>query len=408
MESKKILVSLVALVAFAVLFVSSASAFATIDSVEVSGIEALNGSPDITVVAGETVPVRVIFTGTADATDVRVKAEISGSDSVAAVTSRFIVDDGDTYSRLLAVNVPFDIDSREPLTLTVTVESKNAGVADSATISLVAKRESYLVEVLDVAMDNTVSAGSNLVADIVLKNRGREFAEDTFVRMTIPALSVETRAYFGDLSPEDQPFSEDPFVSTGNDRIEKEDAGFRRLSLKVPQGTPAGIYTVQFEAFNSDSSTTITKKVAIVGPGADSKVVSTSTSKTIAVGEKGAYAVTVVNTGSNTMVYDISFESPSGITLGASESVFAVPAGTSKTVTVEASANEAGTYSFAVNVNSNGELVKKESFEAKINGTSKGAGADATVVLTVILAIIFVVLLVVLIVLLTRKPQKSE
>ena len=78
MKSKKILVSLVAIVAFAVLFVSSVSAFATIDSVEVSGIEvALNGSPDITVVAGETVPVKVYFTSATSAKDVKVKVEIS-------------------------------------------------------------------------------------------------------------------------------------------------------------------------------------------------------------------------------------------------------------------------------------------------------------------------------------------
>ncbi len=79
MEFKKQLVSLVALVALLILTVSSVSAFATISSVEVSGVEGLNSGANISVFAGTTVPVRVIFTATANAEDARVKVWLSGS-----------------------------------------------------------------------------------------------------------------------------------------------------------------------------------------------------------------------------------------------------------------------------------------------------------------------------------------
>ena len=101
--------------------------------------------------------------------------------------------------------------------------------------------------------------------------------------------------------------------------------------------------------------------------------------------------------------------SSSGLNVEVSEPVVAVPAGTSKTVKIMASAEKAGKYDFAVNVHSEGELVKEEKFTLDTEGSNARATAgNATVLLTVILAIVFVVLLVVLIVLLTRKPEKSE
>ena len=74
MESKKLLVSLVAMFAL-LLLVTNVSAFADIRSVEVNGVEVDQQS--FAVFAGQTIPVRVIFTaGNSDAEDVRIKARI--------------------------------------------------------------------------------------------------------------------------------------------------------------------------------------------------------------------------------------------------------------------------------------------------------------------------------------------
>ncbi len=150
----------------------------------------------------------------------------------------------------------------------------------------------------------------------------------------------------------------------------------------------------------------MTKKIAVVGNSEDSAVVAPMASKTFAAGSSAEYSLTLVNSGNKVQVYELAFEALSGLTLVADEPVTALPAGTSKTVKVTASAAKAGKYTFAVNVYSQGELVTKEAFTANVEGRS--ASANGTVVLTVVLAIVFVVLLVVLIVLLTRKPQKTE
>ncbi len=403
MKQKTFLVSLVAAVfALAVFSMAGVSAFGDITSIEVNGVEVVDttGAVNIGSFAGQDMPVRITFLADDDVTDVRVKAWIAGEREYSVSSERFKVFNGSTYSRTVSVQMPFDIDPQEDLKLMVSVESKREGSVEK-TIDLAGQRESYIVEVLDVVMEPSVKAGENLALDVVLKNRGLEFAEDTFVRAKISALGVEDRAYFGDLSPVDQ-----------DEPTEKDDAAERRMFLNIPSSAKPGVYVVELEAYNGDSSTTLTKKVAVVGAGDDSKIVSALNSKTFAVGEKSSYSLTLVNSGNKVRVYELVVES-SGEDLDVSteEPILVVPAGSSRTVKVDAMALKAGKYNFAVNVNSEGELVGKESYTANVEGTKSrivAGGTNTTVLLTVILAIVFVVLLVVLIVLLTRKPEKNK
>jgi len=189
--------------------------------------------------------------------------------------------------------------------------------------------------------------------------------------------------------------------------LDKEDAAEGKVFLKIPRDAPTGVYLVQIEAYNGDTTTKATEKIAIVGASQDTDVLTPVTSKTVSPGETTTFSVTLVNAGNNVAYYELVPETTSGLNVGVSDSLVVIPAGTSKTVTVSASAAKAGTNSFALNVNSGSELVKKVTFTLNAQGSSFAVG-NATVLLTVILAIIFIVLLVVLIVLLTRKPEKTE
>ncbi len=406
MEFKHILVSLVAVLALLAVTAGSVSAFVAQPHafiVEVNGVDVLpNSGTQIAAFAGQTIPVRVTFTALDDAADVRVKAEISGGKGYDTVSERFDVLVGNTYSRLMNVQVPFDIDPAEPMRLEVSIENRARGEVASRQVVIAAQRESYIVQVLNVAMDSTVQAGETLAMDIVLKNRGRHFSEDTFVKVSIPALGIERQAYFGDLSPVDQ------------SHPDKEDAGERRLYINIPANAPAGVYAVEFEAYSDDSSTTLSKKLAVVGASGNSIVVASAASKKAAAGQDAEYSLTLVNSGRNVRVYELVADAPADVSVEADEPFVAIPAGTSKAVKIRASAAKAGVYPFTVSVYSEGNLVKKESFTLNVEGKSTGItgttgkATNTTVVLTVVLAIIFVVLLVVLVVLLTRKPQKSE
>jgi len=398
MTSTRQMLAFVAVLAFAILSIAHVSAFGSFTSIEVNGIEAVGSNPSVAVFAGQTIPVRVIFKATQNAEDVRVKAWVSGDKDVAISSERFDVLANQTYTRYISLNVPFDLNDEldEPLMLEVSIESKNDGVAAQHDIALNVQRESYLVEVLDADMPLTAKAGEIVPVDIVLKNRGRKFADDTFVKVMIPALGVEERAYFGDLSALDQ------------SHPDKEDAVERRIYVRIPAAAAAGVYAVDIDAFNSDSSTSVSKKIAISAVSDESRVLSAVKSKSFAAGAKGTYSMTLVNAGDKVKVYELVVDTEDGLTVDVDEQIVALPAGTSKTVKMTAMAEKAGSYRFTVIVHSDNQVVKSETFTATVEGNKAISGTNTTVLLTVVLAIVFVVLLVVLIVLLTRKPAKNE
>ncbi|MBI5804331.1 hypothetical protein HY450_03745 [Candidatus Pacearchaeota archaeon] len=404
MKQKNLWILLVSFIALAVFATQSVSAFGTIAAVEVNGVDALNGNLDFANFAGERVPVLVRFDATAPAEDVRIKAWISGESQNAVVTERFDVINGSTYVRILEVEVPFDLDDPdEPRNLEIVVESAKNGIADQESIDFTIERASYVVEVLSVNFLPEVKAGETLPVDIVLKNRGRQFAEDTFVDVKIPELGIETRVYFGDLSPIDQ----------GGNAPDKEDAVERRAFLKLPVNTKAGLYTLEIEAFNSDAITQLERKVLVSSAGSEAEVFPSSTSQTFAVGEIGEYKLTVVNKGTTIGVYNIVVDSGSNIDVSLSESVIVVPAGSSRTFSVFADSSNTGSNTFSVSILSQeGEVVGQETLIANVEGegksTANATAGNTTILLTIILAIIFIVLLVVLIVLLTRKPETKE
>jgi hypothetical protein len=372
---------------------TSVSAFGYIDSVEINDVEALFGT-DVSVTAGDIIEVKVVFVAYDNADEVTIKAEVEDREGGSARTGVFDVIDGRTYRKTLSLKVPFDIDEHEGVTLEIEVDSDEKGEADRRIVEFTVQRESFAVQILDVNLDSNVKAGETLLLDVVLKNRGRQFSEDTFVVASIHSLGVKDRKYFGDLSAEDQ---SDP---------DKEDASERRLFLRIPENAPAGIYEVELQAFNDDTVSKVIRKVAISSSVEDSMVVSPTTSKTFGVGEEKAYSLTIVNAGKSIELYDLAFETAGGLKLKVEEPVIAIPAGLSKTVKVYASADEAGRYGFTVNVNSKGQLIKSAEFISNVEGNS--TSGNATVLVTVILAIVFIVLLIVLMVLLTRKPERND
>lgn len=404
MRTSKMLVSLVVMFAvvagiFLASGVSASDGFADITDITVNGVSHYSGNDVISAVAGETIPVTVTFQGNLDnesyERDVRVIARLLGGSTVSASTTRFDVLGTNTYSRTVSIELPFDIDPSESYTLEISVESPT-GLGERKDISLEIQRDSYLVEFLSVSASQEVVAGQTLAIDAVLKNRGRQFATDTFVQAEIPELGISAKAYYGDLSPEDQ----------GGNVVDKQDAEERTIYLRIPSTAKAGVYNIQLTAYNGDSITSTVKRV-VVTPAGGSSVVTPVDTQRFAPGQEATYSMTLVNAGNQIQVYNIVVENSNGLNIRTSDPVVVIPAGSSKTIQLTASADNVGDYSFTVNVHSDGNLIQTQTFMAKVEGSSVNA-SSAAVVLTIVLAIIFVVLVVVLIVLLTRKPEKKN
>lgn len=394
MEAKKFMAFLVTTFVLSVLALSNASAFANITHVHIDNAGGyMNGNRVAGVFAGEDVQIRVIFTALDDATDVRATARLLGENGFEVETERFDLVKGSSYSRTFRLNIPLDVDPNERLILYVNVEGSE-GIGDSVEIPLEVQRNNYQLEIVSVDSENEVKAGESLGVDVVLKNRGRHESEDTFVVVSIPELGISKKTYFEDLSAVDQ---NDP---------ERYDSANGRVYLNIPSVVNAGIYTLKVEAYNADTTVTTTRNLVILGTEEKSKVVSSSHSKTFAVGEEEAYTLTLVNAGSQIVIYDLVVDGAEALDFGLDDSIVVVPAGGSKTVKLLVSASEEGKYDFAVNVHSDGAVIDTVGFTANVEG--KSFSGNTAILLTVVLAIIFIVLLIVLIVLLTRKPANKE
>ena len=363
--------------------------------VTVDGFNVASNTP--AVIAGEITRITVRFTSDVNASDVRFKAEIEGNKvDVIERTDSFDVEAGYTYSKTLVLDVPFELkdDHSDDLSLNVKVSSGNDFETEVQDIELRVQRPSYNADIKSISTSQTVEAGSNMPIDIVLKNMGYNELEDLYVTVQVAELGLTKTAYFGDLA----------FIESCEDDCDKEDTVSGRLYLSVPYSADAGLYDLEVKVTNDDTSSTMTKQFNIANDFAENTVVP-SNSKTFSVGETASYDLIIVNPTNALKAYTIVSDSNKYISTSVSDSVFVVPAGSSKTVTITANAVEEGDYSFDVSVLSGNTLEDTVTFNAEVEGQ---AGSSPIVVLTIVLAVIFLVLLVVLIVLLGRKPQTED
>jgi len=396
---KKFLVSF--LLAVSVLFLAatvSAADVGSITNVEVDGVSVLNNN-SAAIVVGDTVTVRVDFDSLVNASDVTVEVEIEGDkEDVRTETRAFDVETGFEYSKSMKLEVPFDLKDTLSGEVTLNVEISGDGFKTEARYTLRLQRTSYDADIRAVSVPQTVSAGDLFPVDVVLKNLGYNNLDDLVVTASIPALGVERTSFFGDLVALE---CDDGLNSTDNFGVDverkcnedDEDTVAGRVFLQLPWDAETGVYALEVMVENDDTTSSKTIQVAVEN--------AFSSGRFIVSGNQ----LLIVNPTNDVVVYRLVPESTNAVAVSVSESLVAVPAGSSKTVTVTADANVAGTQTYAVDVfSADGALVERVNFAT----TEDGGVTSPIVVLTVILAIIFIVLLVVLIVLIGKKPEKSE
>ena len=384
-------ISIVFLVATAV---SATSDLGTVTNVEINGVN-VNSNPAI--VVGDTLTVRVDFDSLVNASDVTVEVTLEGDkQEVRAETLSFDVESGFTYTKSLKLDVPFDLKDTLSGPMTLTVKISGDGYRTDAMYDLRAQRTTYDASIMNVDVPQTVKAGELFPVDVVLKNLGYNNLDDLLVTASIPALGVERSGYFGDLVSIECDKSLSSTNNYGVDVSRKcnednSDTVSGRVFLQLPWDAKTGVYALEVTVENGDTTSSKTIQVAIEN--------AYSAGNFIVSGNQ----LLIVNPTNEVMVYRVVPDSANSIAVSVSDSLVAIPAGSSRTVTVNA--ENSGNY--AVNIfSSDGSLAGRVEFSnVTANGTSS---SSPIVVLTIILAIIFIVLLVVLIVLIGKKPEKAE
>ncbi len=363
---------------------------ASITNTEFNGV-ALSTGTTMAGSVGDVVPVRVIFNALENVSDVRVKVYMDGyRDDVSASTSRFDIESGNTYTKLLSLKLPSDSkDLSEKYTLYVEVSSKDNKDSVEYTISM--QRKSYTFEILSADYSTKVSTDDVVPVAIVVKNTGYDRMDDTYVVASIPALGVSSQGYVGDLIPAES------YVGYDNE----EDSMSKTVYLKIPADAKSGVYELDIKAYNSDAETTI-KKLISVSNIASTLVLTTAKNQDLSAGETITYNLIIVNSANDVKAFNIRTTSGDSLNVSA-PSVITVGPDASKTISITAHAVEdatVGTHTFSVSVDG-----KQTVFGANVVRSST---SDSVVAITIILAIIFVALLAILVVLLTRKEKPAE
>lgn len=383
MNTKQILVSILAIAAVMYLAAGVSAAQITTDyTVKVNGEVATSATYTVSVVENDRINVEISFTSLVEDTDVTVEAVLNGrKGDTSAETSFFDIESGNRYTKTLSIQVPAGLkEVSDDLVLEMEISGKDHRTV-LPDITLNVQRESYSLQILSVST-GTIKAGMSVPVDVVIKNVGYNNLDDTYVTAKIPALGLSRTVYLGDLVAVEDKSEDDTDTVSG------------RLYLEIPYSAKAGAYALEVVASNGDTQTSGVASVTILNDFSAGNVIVSGDS------------ILIVNPTNGVVVYRLVPKPSTDLAVSISQSVIAVPAGSSRTVDVTATGSNEGTYSYKVDVFSmDGELVST----ASLTKTVESSGTSGTViVLTVILAIIFVVLLVVLIVLMGKKPQKSE
>ncbi|NCN86906.1 hypothetical protein GW932_03655 [archaeon] len=358
-------------------------------------VDGINANNDVSVVAGDEVTVEVTFEAVVNDTDVTVEATIEGDKAKAfASTGVFDVEAGKSYKKNLVLKVPYELkdDISNDLELTIEIDGKEYK-SESVVVLLRVQRPSYNAVVKSLTTPSSITAGETFPIEVVLKNMGYNDLDDVYVSARIAELNVmQGPKWFGDLVT----------LKDCDDDCDLEDTVVGKLYLDVPYTAKAGVYNLELKVENDDTESIVTKQIVIANDFSEN-VISTTATKTVAKGEEAVYELLIVNPTNNVKVYKIVTDSED-VTSTVSQTVIAVPAGSSKTVEVRASSDVEGEYTFNVNVFSGENLEKTVAYNLSVEGKQ----TNTIFVLTVVLAVIFLVLLVALIVLLGKKPEKSE
>ncbi len=392
MNTKRMLFSflLVASLLFLAVSVSATNDLtdSSLDSVSVNDIVVYGtGSQTASVIAGETIEVKVKFT-IADlgndsdgnpilsASNMQVRVELdSEKDTVTETTPLFDVEEGKTYIKTLEVQVPKDLSEEElsnNLILNIKIWNKDYKNDEMKDISIRVQKPSYELSIKSVLTPNTIETGQSVPIDIVLKNVGYNKAKDIYMTISIPELNLEKKAYLGDLIALEDTSSDDDETNTVNARV----------YVEIPFTAKSGEYVLSVKAENDETKTTLTKKI-VVDNGVSDLIM------------KSGNDLVLLNPTSKLRVYKILYNS--------NEVAVVLPPTSSKVVSLDI---PEGDYSFDATVLYNNEVLGTFKFTGSNKATT--TKTDAVFVLTIVLGVIFLILLVGLIVLITKKPEKTE
>ncbi|MBI2549597.1 hypothetical protein HYV83_00260 [Candidatus Woesearchaeota archaeon] len=415
--SKSLFLPLVVIL-FGVLMAGSALAAAvpvSIEAVDIDNFELSASELNIRdLERGEAFDVKIKVKASADANDVEIRAFVSGfefskTEDISDETRPFNVETNVSYVKTLKLKLPERADEDKYRLRIIVAGRDNDEVIKNFRIKVTPSDHEVVIKDLSVNPEDTVKAGSVVLATVRVKNLGDSQEDDVKVRVSIPELGVTDNPDFIDeLDAEESATSEEFF-------------------LRIKSCAKPGTYDVKAEVTfeEGDKTVTATRQITVTKGACETPATSTSVSANgvkiyapeqqdvVAGGVAVSYPITITNDGTTSKSFSLSVAASDWATVRLSQgNVVAVKGGDSQTVYLMVSANKnspAGAQVLVVRVKDQAGDVVKE-FPLSANVVAAGAGASnlgSTVQLLQLGLIALIVVLVVVGVVVAFRRMKG-
>ncbi|RLE38939.1 hypothetical protein DRJ17_02475 [Candidatus Woesearchaeota archaeon] len=330
-----------------------------------------------------------------DYEDLKIRAEIGGykHGDLTDTTRRFDLDEGDTVTKELEIELPDLMDSDEYYDLRILIYGKEGSLEEyTYNLHLVGDEdgdERILIRDIILSPMNSVKAGRSLLTTVRIENVGEEDSDGIKVTASIPELGVSASDYIDELDAKEKTTSEE-------------------LYLRIPADAESGSYDLVVTAKYFDGRRETSEKATVQVIGAEvqkelpaTSVVSRTNTKTIVKGEGGAlYEIAITNGAAETRTFVISADDIEWGTIQVRpENVISIASGATKSVLVYVTADKdavEGLQDFAVKVESGDDVSELVTLSANITAGEKGGLSSGWKTGLIIALIVLVVILVIL------------
>jgi len=387
------LVLSVALLAILAMNVVATNQNVAVDYIEVNGDELeLSNGYDINYAfeRGEDINIKVRVRAFEDAEDVQIDADIKGyeyasyeTDLISDSTSTFDLDENDTVSKNLKLQIPIKAD-KDYYKLRIRVADR-FGDSDEYTYSLHVKGvdRADAIEIKDYSFSpsNTIYAGRSLLANVKLKNYGDRDLDDITVTVSIPELNVRDTATLDELDADE------------SETVEE-------LLLRVPMNANPGDYQIKIMVeYDEYESATVTDIITVecyedVVDVVDEATIVNVPSSTDMTEAGAVFPISIKNNGAKDTIYSLGVSGVNWAEYRFDPAAdFIVESGMSKTVYLYLTADkiDAGEKFFKLQIKAGNEInevaLSVNVAEAKSTGL-RNALEIGLIILVVILIII--------------------
>lgn len=383
MNSKTILLAIAALLltTISATFASAEMIPVSVDSVRIDGIVVeQNSNTKLNIERNQDLRVEVRLTSSKELDNVQIQAFVSGFEysdiePVHDLTPVFSMSPNELYVKELNIKLS-DLIQEDSYKLRLIISDRdNEQLIKEYSLKIDVPRHSVRIEDVLLTPDDSVKAGSSLLAKVRVGNKGEKTENDVKVSVSVPELGISASSYIAKVENKDK------------ERQSEE------LFLRIPKCAKAGDYDINIvvEFDESHRKASQTRKIKVTeGACTETNKLSVSFPNNILsakAGEQAVFSWSIENSGKSDKIVNVLVKAPEDVEVSVQPSaVVAVQKGQKQAFTLFATPEKAGVKSLSIS------LVSDNSVIAQTTATLNVSEKNPTRMIEILLIALVVVL----------------